>query len=154
MLLQSIWRNPVHFIACGFGTGAMPFMPGTFGSVLGVVLYLMLAQLPLAIYLVSVFLLLCVGVYLCHATNKGFGIEDSPAIVWDELASFPIVMIAIPLTWYYVLAGFLLFRIFDIAKPWPIGWFDENIHGGLGVMLDDVIAALFSWAVLYIITLI
>lgn len=154
MLLQSIWRNPVHFIACGFGTGAMPFMPGTFGSALGVVLYLMLTQLSLTTYLIAVFLLLAVGVYLCHATNNDFGIEDSSAIVWDELASFPIVMIAIPLTWYYVLAGFLLFRIFDIAKPWPIRWFDETVHGGLGVMLDDVIAALLSWVVLYIITLI
>lgn len=154
MLLQSIWRNPIHFVACGFGTGAIPIMPGTFGSGIGVLLYLMLAGLPLWAYLLTTFVLLGIGVYLCERTSRDFGVADHRALVWDEIASFPVVLMGIPLTWYYVLAGFILFRIFDIAKPWPICWFDKHIHGGFGVMLDDVLAALLSWLVLYIITLI
>lgn len=153
MLLQSIWRNPIHFIACGFGTGAIPIMPGTFGSIIGVLLYLMLATLPLWAYLLITVALLGMGVYLCQRTGRDFGVADHPALVWDEIASFPLVLIAIAPSWYYVLAGFILFRIFDISKPWPISWFDQHVHGGFGVMLDDVLAALLSWLVLYIITL-
>lgn len=151
MQRSSIWRNPTHFLACGFGAGAMPVMPGTFGSIVGVCLYLMLAHLPWVAYLLIDMALLIVGVYLCDRTSCDWGVEDSPAIVWDEMASFPLVMLAIPLTWYYVLAGFVLFRLFDIAKPWPIGWLDSRVRGGLGVMLDDVLAALFAWVILYII---
>ena len=92
------------------------------------------------------------GVYLCGKTNRDFGTDDHPAAVWDEIATFPIVMIVIPLTWYYLLLGFLLFRIFDIWKPWPIRWIDKNIHGGIGVMLDDVLAAVFAWVLLYLVS--
>lgn len=148
---QSVWRNPIHFVACGFGVGTLPWMPGTFGTIVGVVLYLMLAKLSLIPYLLITFILLVAGVYLCGRVNRDFGTDDHPAAVWDEIASFPVVMIAIPCQWYFILIGFILFRIFDIWKPWPIRWVDKNIHGGIGVMLDDVIAALFSWVILYLI---
>jgi len=151
--LQSVWKNPIHFVACGFGVGTIPIIPGTFGTLVGVVLYLMLVRLPLVAYLIITIILLIAGIYLCERTNRDLGTEDHPAAVWDEIASFPIVMIAIPFTWYYLLMGFVLFRIFDIWKPWPIRWFDRNVHGGFGVMLDDVIAALFAWVILFIITL-
>ena len=148
---RSIWTNPVHFIACGFGIGAIPWMPGTFGTAAGVVLYLILSPLPVWAYSIITFLLIVAGVFLCDITNRGFGTDDHPAAVWDEIASFLIVMIAIPKTWVFILIGFLLFRFFDIVKPWPIRWMDKHIHGGVGVMLDDVVAAIFSWIILQLI---
>ena len=72
----------------------------------------------------------------------------------SEIIAFPLVLINIPAHWYYVLSGFVLFRIFDIGKPWPIRWIDQNISGGLGIMLDDVLAALYAWLILYVIVLV
>ncbi len=149
---QSIWQNPIHFIACGFGIGSIPIMPGTFGTLAGVVLYLMLQPLSLAPYIIITAILVIAGIYLCGRVNHDFGTHDHPAAVWDEIATFPIVMIAIPYTWYYLLMGFLLFRIFDIWKPWPIRWVDKNVHGGFGVMFDDVMAAVFAWVIVFIIS--
>ncbi len=146
--LRTIWTNPVHFIACGFGTGAVPVMPGTIGTLVGVVLYLVIRSLPMWLYLSITVLLILLGVWLCGQVNRDFGTDDHPAAVWDEIAVFPLVMMAIPFTWYYLLLGFLLFRLFDIWKPGPIRWVDKNVHGGVGVMLDDVIAALFAWVVM------
>ena len=146
-----IWRNPWTFIACGFGIGTLPLMPGTYATLTSVALYLVLVKLPLIAYLVIIFILNAVGVWLCAKVNHAFGTDDHPAAVWDEIASFPIVMITVPCTWYYLLLGIILFRVFDIWKPGPIGWVDKNIHGGLGVMLDDVLAAVASWAILQII---
>ncbi len=153
MLLPSMWRNPVHFLACGFGLGAMPIMPGTFGTGLGVLVYLMLASFSLPIYLLITCMLLIAGIYLCGRTCRDVGLDDHSAVVWDEMASFPLVMMAIPVTWYYVLAGFVLFRVLDVAKPWPIRWVDEQVRGGFGIMLDDILAALGAWALLYLATL-
>lgn len=148
---KSIWTNPIHFIACGFGIGALPIMPGTFATIAAIPLYLLLVQLPLSGYIAITLLLNLVGIYLCGKTNRDFGTNDHPAAVWDEIAAFPIVMIAIPTTWYTILLGVILFRIFDIWKPGPIGWIDRHVHGGLGVMLDDVAAALVSLALLHLI---
>ena len=150
---KSIWTNPIHFIACGFGIGALPIMPGTFATIASIPLYLLLVQLPLSAYITITILLNLAGIYLCGKTNRDFGTNDHPAAVWDEIAAFPIVMIAIPPTWYTILIGVILFRIFDIWKPGPIGWIDRHIHGGLGVMLDDVAAALVSLAILHLIKL-
>lgn len=149
--LQSIWENPIHFIACGFGIGAMPWAPGTFGTLGGVILYLILSKLALWAYILVAFLLLIVGFVICDITNRDFGTDDHPAAVWDEIVGFLFVMITVPKTWYFIVIGFVLFRIFDIWKPWPIRWIDRNIHGGVGVMLDDWVAAIFSWIVLKVI---
>lgn len=145
---HSVWTNPIHFIACGFGTGAIPWMPGTFGTLLAIPIYLILIQYSLTIYLAVTVLLNLVGIYLCQVANRDFGTTDHPGATWDEIAAFLIVMIGVPVTWYYLLAGFILFRFFDIAKPGPIGWIDKNVHGGLGVMLDDILAAIFSLMIL------
>jgi phosphatidylglycerophosphatase A len=145
---QSIWTNPIHFIACGFGIGLLPF-PGTFGTLAAIPFYLVMMKLPLLLYILITLALILVGVWLCGVTNRDFGTEDHPAAVWDEIACFLIVMIAIPPRWYYLLLGFILFRIFDIWKPGPIGWVDRHVHGGLGVMLDDVVAAIVSWIILF-----
>lgn len=90
------------------------------------------------------------GVVISGITNRRFGTVDHSAIVWDEIVGFLIVMIAIPKTGYFILAGFSLFRVFDIWKPWPIGWLEKNIKGGWGVMIDDVAAAFYTWIILMI----
>lgn len=148
--LKSIWTNPIHFIACGFGFGALPWMPGTWTTLATIPLIIALKQLPWEIYLLINLVMILIGVYVCGVTNRDFGSDDHPACSMDEMASFPLVMIGIPLTGYYLLIAVILFRFFDIIKPWPISWLDRNIHGGIGVMLDDVVAALFSLAILHI----
>ena len=146
---HSIWRNPLHFIACGFGIGAIPFFPGTFGTMLGIPIAFILSHHSIFFYGAVCFILFCLGIYLCDITNRDFGTTDHPAAVFDELATFPIVMMGIPFHWYFLLIGFCLFRFFDIVKPWPISWVDNNIHNGFGVMFDDLLAALFSGLLLH-----
>lgn len=151
--LSRTWRDPIHFLTCGFGLGLLP-MPGTFGTLLGALVAWGLHFLSLWIY-IGITIVLCVlGIFLCAKVNRDLNTDDHPAAVWDEIATFPIVMIAVPFTWINLLIGFLLFRFFDIVKPGPIGWVDEHIHGGIGVMLDDVVAALASWGCLQLILLI
>lgn len=147
---RSVWTNPIHFIACGFGVGLIPYMPGTFGTLVGVLFYFILVQFSFPMYLFLVVLMNLAGIYLCGRFNRDLKTLDHPAAVWDEIAAFPIVMIAIPLTWYYLLLGFALFRFFDIVKPFPISYLDKHVHGGFGVMLDDIVAAIFSWVILFI----
>ena len=148
--LSTIFKNPIHFIASGFGVGILP-MPGTFGTLVGALIAWLIYPLPVWLYVVIVVILNLVGIYLCAQMNRDLGTEDHPAAAWDEVAAFPIVMIAVPFTWYYLLIGFILFRFFDIVKPGPIGWLDKNVHGGLGVVLDDVVSALVSWLILLLI---
>ncbi|MFV9989116.1 MAG: phosphatidylglycerophosphatase A [Coxiella endosymbiont of Dermacentor nuttalli] len=148
---RSIWTNPVEFVSCGFGVGAMPWMPGTFGTMLGVVFYFFLSQFSLFTYSIITFILFMFGVIICDITNRHFGTFDHPATVWDEVVGFLFVMIAIPKIWYFILMGFILFRTFDIWKPCPIRWLERNIKGGFGVMIDDIMAALYAWITLNII---
>ncbi len=145
--LKQIWRHPLHWITCGFGVGLLP-APGTFGTLLGVLLYLLLHRLPLGWYLLIVAVLNSAGIFMCGKVNRDFKTDDHPAAVWDEIAAFPIVMIGVACTWYWIAAGFLLFRLFDIFKPGPIGWLDRHVHGGFGVMIDDIAAAIASLACL------
>jgi phosphatidylglycerophosphatase A len=138
--------HPVNFLALGFGSGLMPWMPGTFGTVAAIPVYLLVAQLPLTAYLALTLALFLVGIYLCGSAARAAGVHDHPAIVWDEIVGFLITMIAIPPSWHAVLAGFLLFRLFDILKPWPIRLLDRYVKGGFGIMIDDVVAGLFALA--------
>lgn len=145
---QLIWTDPWIFIACGFGIGTLPVMPGTYATFASALLYLLLMKLPLTIYIAITIILNVAGFWLCDIANKAFGTKDHPAAVWDEIAAFLIVMIAVPFTWFYWLLGIILFRAFDIWKPWIIGWIDRNMHSGFGVMLDDILAAIASWIIL------
>ena len=147
-VLQSVWTNPIHFITCGFGIGTIPFMPGTLATLASIPLCLILSRFSLITYCVVTLCLVIAGIFLCQKTNKDFGCDDHPGAVWDEFASFPIVMISVPKTWYFFMLGVVLFRILDIYKPGPIGWLDKHIHGGVGVMLDDVVSAMVAWALL------
>jgi len=144
----SAFRNPVHLLAIGLGSGAAPKAPGTFGTLAAVVLYLPLSLLAPLWYGLVVLVAALIGIYLCGKTSRDWGVHDHGAIVWDEFVGYWITMFLIPVTWYWALAGFALFRLFDIWKPWPVRYFDRQVHGGLGIMLDDVIAGIMAWAVL------
>ncbi|QSR36520.1 phosphatidylglycerophosphatase A [Marinobacterium iners] len=145
----SVWRNPVHFLAFGLGSGASPKAPGTAGTLAAVPLWYLLAQTPLAMYLLLVLLAFMIGIWLCGRTSRDLGVHDHGGIVWDEFVGYWITMIAVPVDWVWALAGFILFRLFDILKPWPIGPVDKRVHGGLGIMLDDVLAGVMAAAVLH-----
>lgn len=140
--------NPVHFLALGFGSGLAPKAPGTFGTLAAIPVYLLLVQLPLWAYLFAVAVSFVIGVYLCDRATRDVDVHDHPAIVWDEIVGFLITMIMVPAGWPWVLAGFVLFRFFDIIKPWPIRFLDRYVTGGFGIMIDDVVAGLFALAAL------
>ncbi len=148
--LKQLLRNPVQFLAFGFGSGLSPKAPGTAGTVVALLLFPLLANLPLAAYLAVVAVAALIGFYLCGEAAKQLGVHDHPGIVWDEFVGFWLAMTAVPATWPWMLAGFALFRLFDIWKPWPIGYLDKRVHGGVGIMLDDLLAGLFSWIILMI----
>jgi len=148
---RSVWRNPVHFAAFGFGSGAVPVAPGTCGTVLGMALYALLPTMPWHTYLLLLLAATLVGVWLCHRTSADLGVHDHGGIVWDEFVGYWITMFMAPAGWEWMLAGFVLFRLFDIIKPWPIRWLDRNVDGGVGIMIDDVLAGLMALACLQLI---
>ncbi|MCC2614726.1 phosphatidylglycerophosphatase A [Aestuariibacter halophilus] len=143
-------RRPTHLLALGFGSGLSRNMPGTMGTLAALPLVVALAfWLPLWAYI-----LVCVigslgGIYVCGKTADDMGIHDHPSIVWDEFAGIAITLIAVPLNPWTVVAGFIAFRVLDILKPWPIKHFDQHLHGGLGIMLDDVLAGLAACGLLH-----
>lgn len=141
----SAFRNPVHFLAIGLGSGAAPKAPGTFGTMMGLLLFWPLSHLPLTAYLVWLVLAALLGIYLCGKTARDWQVHDHGGIVWDEFVGLWITLIAVPVTWYWLLAGFVLFRLFDIWKPWPIRLLDRHVHGGFGIMIDDMLAGVFAW---------
>ncbi len=145
----SSWKKPIHVLAFGFGSGASPKAPGTVGTVVAIPIFLVFSSLPLWAYLAVVVVVCAVGVYICERCAKDLGVHDHSGIVWDEIAGFLITMIAVPVSFWSILIGFLLFRLFDIWKPWPISYFDKQVDGGLGIMLDDIIAGIFSWLILF-----
>lgn len=108
--------------------------------------------LPWQLYSLVVMLGICIGVYLCHQTAKDMGVHDHGSIVWDEFIGMWITLMALPTNdWQWVTAGFVIFRILDMWKPWPIRWFDRNVHGGMGIMIDDIVAGVISAVILYFI---
>ena len=139
---KQLLRSPTLLLAFGFGSGLSPKAPGTIGTIAAIPLWLLLAQLPLASYLMVVLVSAIVGVYICGAAAKTLGVHDHGGIVWDEFVGFWIAMAALPVTWTSLILGFALFRFFDIVKPWPISWLDKKVSGGFGIMIDDVIAGL------------
>ncbi len=149
-LPEDFWRHPVHLLACGLGSGAAPFAPGTAGTLAAIPLFLVLRLLPAGWYLAAVGALFGLGVWVCHVTARDFGVHDHSGIVWDEFVGFFVTMTLAPAGWRWLAAGFLLFRVFDIVKPWPGRWVDRNVGGGLGIMLDDVVAGVYAWAALQV----
>lgn len=140
----SIWKNPIHFLAFGLGSGAAPKAPGTVGTLAAIPFYLLLQPLDLVWYALLVSVAFIAGVYLCGKTSADLGVHDHGGIVWDEFVGYWVTMFAAPLGWGWVVLGFALFRFFDILKPWPIGWADKQVSGGLGIMLDDLLAGIMA----------
>jgi phosphatidylglycerophosphatase A len=152
----TLLKRPVQLLALGFGSGLSPKAPGTVGTLAAIPFYCLIFLFPLTVQISIVVISFCLGVYLCQATAHALGVHDHPAIVWDEFVGFWLTMLVLPtfnlpLTFYWLFLGFVLFRIFDIAKPWPIGYVDKKVSGGLGIMLDDVLAGVYAAMVFAII---
>jgi phosphatidylglycerophosphatase A len=143
-----VLRKLAYFLAFGFGAGKAPVAPGTFGTLVGIAAYLLLQPLSALSYAVTVLALFALGVWLCQVTERDLKVHDHPGIVWDEIVGYLITMFMAPAGWAWIVAGFLLFRLFDIWKPFPIRQLERRIQGGFGNMLDDALAGLYSLAVL------
>lgn len=144
--------NPVHFLALGFGSGLISPAPGTWGTLAAVPLYLALTWFFPAsslTYLLIILFAFIVGVYLCGKAASDVGVPDHGAIVWDEIVGYLITMAFFAPTLLNIVLGFALFRLFDIVKPWPIKLLDKHVHGGFGIMIDDVLAGVFAWVCLF-----
>lgn len=145
-----VLKSPVCFLAFGFGSGLSPVGPGTMGTLAAIPLYLLASHLNLWAYIALTLAMFLIGIWLCGSAERIIGVQDHSGIVWDEFVGLFITLIAVPVQPLPILAGFTLFRFFDIIKPWPIGYLDRRIHGGLGIMLDDVLAGVYAWIVLFL----
>ncbi len=149
----AVWRNPLYFFGFGLGTGAIPFAPGTFGTLMAVPFYLLLRPLPLFAYLIFTLLFIAASSWLCSYLSRNMQTHDDPGMCIDEFAGFFVTMIHTPAHWWVVVSGVILFRFFDIFKPWPISFLDEHVSGGLGMVLDDVVAGIVSCLILQLFSL-
>jgi phosphatidylglycerophosphatase A len=147
---RQILTDPILFLAFGFGSGLAKKAPGTFGTLAALPVYVVLAQTGTIVYGAAAIVAMIVGILICGIAAEKLGEHDFGGIVWDEVAGYLVTMWLIPFNWQGVIAGFALFRLFDIVKPWPIRWFDRHVHGGLGIMLDDIVAGIFANAMLHI----
>ena len=145
---RSMLRDPACFLALGAGSGLAPRAPGTCGTLAAVPLVLWLQTLPPAGYAAALAVMTVAGVGLCARAAAKLRRHDHPAIVWDEITGFALTMFALPTGWGWLAAGFVLFRIFDIVKPWPIARVDARVRGGVGIMGDDLLAGLYANLVL------
>jgi phosphatidylglycerophosphatase A len=143
-----VLRDPVHWIAFGLGAGLLPVAPGTWGSLLAVALFWLMPPLPVAAHLVGVAAALVAGIWLCGLSAGRLGARDHPGIVLDEIVAMWMLLAVMPRQIMWTIAAFLLFRLLDVWKPWPIREADHRIGGGLGIMLDDALAAALAAAVL------
>ena len=142
--MHSLLRSPVLLLAFGFGSGLSPKAPGTAGTLLAVAIYLVLPDMHWLVYLSLLLVAAAAGVWICDRSARLLGVHDHPGIVWDEFVGYWITMFMAPAGWEWVVVGFILFRLLDILKPWPVKWADEKVQGGLGIMLDDVLAGILA----------
>ena len=151
--LAEAWSDPVLALGLGLGSGCARRAPGTAGTVLAVPLC-WLAQYALSPWgFAALTAVLClVGVGICGRSARLLGVHDHPAIVWDEIAGLFITLVGAPQGWPWLVAGFALFRLFDILKPWPISLADRRLSGGFGIMADDILAGLAACACLQALT--
>lgn len=140
---RAVIASVANFLALGGGTGLAPIAPGTFGTLIGIPVFLVMPK-NIWIYLAVLCVLFAVGVWCCQSAADYLQVHDHPGIVWDEVVGYLVTMIAVPKSLIWIVVGFIVFRFFDILKPWPISYIDREMHGGLGIMLDDVVAALFA----------
>jgi phosphatidylglycerophosphatase A len=149
-LVNRVWQDPVYFIAFGFGSGLMPVAPGTWGTLAAFPLYFLLIGSHWSVYLACTIVAFIIGVWVSDKVSKDLEVHDYKGIVWDEVVGYLLTMFLAPPGFTWMLLGFILFRIFDIWKPQPIGYIDQKVQGGLGIMLDDVLAAVPAWLIMQI----
>lgn len=147
----TVWKNPVHFLAFGLGSGASPWAPGTMGTLAAVVPYLLWFQhISLLFFAAIIAVSFLIGVWLCEKTSEDLGVHDHSGIVWDEFVGYWLTMFMAPAGWQWAIVGFVLFRFFDVLKPWPVKWADRKVTGGFGIMIDDVLAGIYAWGILQV----
>ncbi len=146
---MNIFRDPILFFAFGFGSGLAKKAPGTCGTLVAVPLFALLAGLDLMTYIALILALYIFGVWICDKASEKLGVHDHQGIVWDEIVGYLITMVGMPLSWPTIIMGFILFRFFDIVKPWPIHVIDRQVSGGQGIMLDDVLAGVCAAVCLF-----
>jgi len=142
--MATAFRGPVLFLATGCGAGYAPLAPGTAGSAVGVLLFYLLSPLPLIWYLAIIAAVTLAAIWCAGKAEKILGTNDPQQVVIDEIAGQLITLAALPAHWTYMLGGFLLFRLLDIIKPWPANTINRDMHGGAGIVLDDVVAGVYA----------
>jgi len=143
-LVDTAMASPTGFLAFGLGSGLSPKAPGTAGTAAGMLLAIPLTGLPVWAGLALVTIAFVVGIPICNRASQRLGVHDHGGIVWDEFVGIWLVLVLVPFHWAWWLAAFVVFRVFDIVKPWPIAWLDQRVHGGFGIMLDDLVAAIYA----------
>ncbi len=146
----AMWQNPLYFLAFGLGSGAMPIAPGTFGTLMSIPFYLLLRPMPLLTYAIFLVGFIVISSLICSKVSREIKVDDHQGMCIDEFAGFFVTMFNAPWGWQWVVLGFILFRIFDIVKPWPIYIVDRKMHSGFGMILDDVLAGVYSCIVIQI----
>jgi phosphatidylglycerophosphatase A len=141
---RTVMTDPVHLLAFGFGLGLAPKAPGTVGTLLGVVFAWLVLDLGLAVQIAIGVAMFVAGIWICGDSSRRIGQHDPGGIVWDEIAAMYLTLLVAPPTITAWILAFGLFRAFDIVKPWPIRDLDHRMGGGLGIMLDDLVAALYA----------
>jgi phosphatidylglycerophosphatase A len=147
---KTLLKDPGHLLSMGFGSGLAPIASGTFGTLAAIPIYIAASYYSVTLFFVLTLVSILAGIYLCGRTTRALGVQDHSAIVWDEFAGFFVTMLWVPLSVKTIIAGFFLFRLFDIVKPWPASYFDSKVNGGVGVMMDDVVAGLYASGVVYL----
>lgn len=147
-LSRKVWQHPSYFIAFGFGSGLMPKAPGTWGTIAAIPVYLLFVNAGWQVYLTLTIAAFILGVVTSNMVSRDLGMHDYSGIVWDEVVGYLLTMFLAPSGWLWMVLGFILFRLFDIWKPQPIRFVDKHVHGGLGIMLDDVLAAIPAWLII------
>lgn len=142
--IKTVLTNPIHFLAFGFGTGLSPKAPGTIGTLAAVPLFLLMSQFSLIIYTIVLIILILLSFYIAGKSAELLGIHDHGGIVIDEICGYLVTMLLAPVSWQAMLLGFVLFRFFDIFKPWPIKQLDQSISGGVGIVVDDLMAGIYA----------
>ena len=151
--VKQVLTHPVHFLAFGFGSGLAPYAPGTVGTIVAIPIYLVINPFSPLVYFICVVLISLLGVVIAGQSARLLQVHDHGGIVIDEICGYLLTMFLAPSGWGWIVLGFVLFRVFDICKPWPIHWLDRHIGGGLGIMLDDLMAAIYALLSLQLVVL-
>ncbi|MBA3696162.1 MAG: phosphatidylglycerophosphatase A [Methylotenera sp.] len=142
--IRFLLSHPTHFISLGFGSGLAKVAPGTFGTLVGLPLFWLISSYPITMQLLVIAIMFAIGIYFCAFTGKAIGVADHGSIVWDEIVAIMLVLTFTPYQWKWWLVAFLLFRLFDIWKPYPIRQSEVKFKNGFGVMFDDLLAAVYA----------